>query len=229
MLLFIFQILLRSRSFHRISIHPMLLFIINAVYWYIVHCRFQYIPCYCLSSSFSWISSLLIHFNTSHVTVYRAKAKVRKGERRNFNTSHVTVYQWIKITTDVFDEFQYIPCYCLSLQCIAVFMSFCNFNTSHVTVYLYNVLLFLCPFAISIHPMLLFISDVAIFNSHPDIISIHPMLLFIGTLAKGYKITGIFQYIPCYCLSNEFNPFLLQAPSSFPLFYAISTFFTSRL
>ena len=38
-----------------------------------------------------------------------------------------------------------------------------------------------------------------------------------------------FQYIPCYGLSNDFKPFLSWHLSSFPLFYVISAFFTSRL
>lgn len=39
----------------------------------------------------------------------------------------------------------------------------------------------------------------------------------------------VFQYIPCYGLSNDFKPFLSWHLSSFPLFYVISAFFTSRL
>ena len=33
----------------------------------------------------------------------------------NFNTSHVTVYQRLSIFDKTEHEFQYIPCYCLSI------------------------------------------------------------------------------------------------------------------
>ena len=55
--------------------------------------------------------------------------------------------------------FQYIPCYCLSVQelCLLVYVG------------------------ISIHPMLLFICYFLTIQRTSNIISIHPMLLFIRT------------------------------------------------
>ena len=53
---------------------------------------FQYISCYCLSSSSSLAFVTMPYFNTSHVTVYP-------------NEISICIYQ---------NSFQYISCYCLS-------------------------------------------------------------------------------------------------------------------
>ena len=82
---------------------------------------------------------------------------------------------------------------------------------------------------ISIHPMLLFIDKTIRELCTHVIFQYIPCYCLSERSKSNQGARMIFQYIPCYCLSNEFNPFLLQAPSSFPLFYAISTFFTSRL
>ena len=76
---------------------------------------FQYISCYCLSRTVTSIKASHLHFNTSHVTVYRAAWEECDHCRnisihlmllfisnsgtlvvplRYFNTSHVTVYRY---------------------------------------------------------------------------------------------------------------------------------------
>ena len=105
---------LTSFLFTPISIHLMLLFI----------------GC---STSFR----LLLHFNTSHVTVYQVEIAGKKYTWTHFNTSHVTVYP---ITIDT-KRFQ-----------------FCDFNTSHVTVYQRLQTFVIQENKISIHLMLLFIT-----------------------------------------------------------------------
>ena len=104
---------------------------------------------------------------------------------------------------------------------------------------------------ISIHPMLRFILSLYAFVSlcssfqyipcyglscnhqHQEIyMHIFQYIPCYG-LSFGYIVKSFhaiqFQYIPCYGLSNDFKPFLSWHLSSFPLFYVISTFFTSRL
>ena len=75
-----------------ISIHLMLLFIINQRVKELRLALFQYISCYCLSFSCSFSKILRLYFNTSHVTVYLIAP---------INSSGVI-------------QFQYISCYCLS-------------------------------------------------------------------------------------------------------------------
>ena len=100
-------------------------------------------------------------------------------KRGYFNTSHVTVYLFGLSVLYFFDSFQYIPCYCLSISKIILKIKHFYFNTSHVTVY---------PQCIRNLPHFLFIS-------------IHPMLLFITEATRRAIYKYEFQYIPCYCLS----------------------------
>ena len=122
---------------------------------------------------------LISNFNTSHVTVYRLSLYHHSNHSNHFNTSHVTVYLYyisiayffhiisihlmllfiikLIIPVPILERFQYISCYCLSMDLfklvgtIAIFQyiscyclsryssqnAFCfgDFNTSHVTVY----------------------------------------------------------------------------------------------
>ena len=54
---------------------------------------FQYISCCSLSIYTQNSTRILMHFNTSHVVVYRAEESGNAWEIRNFNTSHVVVYR----------------------------------------------------------------------------------------------------------------------------------------
>ena len=148
--------------------------------------------------------------------------------------------------------FQYIPCYGLSklgYEVILVAQLFQYIPCYGLSRFMRDAQRLIC---ISIHPMLRFILETSWLWWDPDCISIHPMLRFIVLMIRlkfisnwnfntshvtvyqdgedGSKIvTSEFQYIPCYGLSNDFKPFLSWHLSSFPLFYVISTFFTSRL
>ena len=121
-----------------------------------------------------------------------------------FNTSHVTVYLfwWIHYRVQII--FQYISCYCLSLNTSSVLIPFLisihlmllfiiepllrmcmymYFNTSHVTVYLRNNM---CS---RIKNSDFNTSHVTVYHEDLD-----------GTIAL-YQ----FQYISCYCLSRKLN------------------------
>ena len=135
MLLFIFSIFSMASSSDVISIHLMLLFIITLLMSLSFVTLFQYISCYCLSSSHSSSSSGSFIFQ--YISCYCL-------------SSYPVNFFIVNIS------FQYISCYCLSLRlclcsfflCISIhlmllFISIWNtpsvfpfhFNTSHVTVY----------------------------------------------------------------------------------------------
>ena len=139
-----------------ISIHLMLLFIVETFFISVLINLFQYISCYCLSKrgirvygtySISIHLMLLfikvLHPNGLSLAVFQyisCYCLSHSGESRfrkihYFNTSHVTVYPYSGQTHTYDGKFQYISCYCLSsaIICLATFLK--NFNTSHVTVY----------------------------------------------------------------------------------------------
>ena len=65
-----------DRAYHRmdgISIHLMLLFIVNVTKYSQVFALFQYISCYCLSTISLPMKGCPENFNTSHVTVYLSR------------------------------------------------------------------------------------------------------------------------------------------------------------
>ena len=71
MLLFIWLLCKWERDVSEISIHLMLLFIIQI----------------------RGVEQIKMNFNTSHVTVYRKSLGLTQQQQSYFNTSHVTVYQ----------------------------------------------------------------------------------------------------------------------------------------
>ena len=79
----------------KISIHPMLRFILNCDILINSSFSFQYIPCYGLSTLARILSKRENDFNTSHVTVYRNTMYTAAVNVNHFNTSHVTVYLMI--------------------------------------------------------------------------------------------------------------------------------------
>ena len=193
--------------------------------------KFQYISCYCLSNSTIGKTWKISYFNTSHVTVY-LQGSCRRYSQNAFQ--YISCYclsgtgyradrgQW---------WFQYISCYCLSMhrkQLIPAHTYFNtshvtvyplsgwygysypgNFNTSHVTVYQFKVHSPDWARSISIHLMLLFIfAGSCLFFAH-SVISIHLMLLFIEAGKNKIMEELRFQYISCYCLSNELTPFYI--------------------
>ena len=144
----------------------------------------------------------------------------------DFNTSHVTVYHDPSFYYRIYEAFQYISCYCLSVhsppRLVGILISIhlmllfieqvllkssmiCHFNTSHVTVYHRQENDRSSSFRISIHLMLLFILLVFLRLLSRKQISIHLMLLFIFLqLCLCYHLLT-FQYISCYCLSKKFE------------------------
>ena len=121
---------------NRISIHPMLRFIMFRL----------------------MLRLMLRHFNTSHVTVYHQHQNHSTYQTDHFNTSHVTVYQyqfarnWFTINHFNTSHVTVYPRLSARMQRICT-----NFNTSHVTVY-HSINKSFCKLVgISIHPMLRFI------------------------------------------------------------------------
>ena len=99
----------------------------------------------------------------------------------NFNTSHVTVYLRCFMRSSILFQFQYISCYCLSANILAIFHYFYNFNTSHVTVYPS------CSSAIPFDSVNFNTSHVTVYRK----------------MARASKPATLFQYISCYCLSGR--------------------------
>ena len=142
----------------------------------------------------------------------------------HFNTSHVTVYQVPFGYIGVLWLFQYISCYCLSAISSGTGQPPLNFNTSHVTVYLTGV----PPSTIektnfnTSHVTVYLLA--AMFMLSPINISIHLMLLFIKEIRTLDSPPRLFQYISCYCLSFPAS----NSISSFPEFQYISCYCLSR-
>ncbi len=222
----------------------MLLFIAGA-YQKQEHIRvFQYISCYCLSrrrkdnGEHEFISihlmllfilvlpqgsPFVLHFNTSHVTVYHGAQSNIVSIHADFNTSHVTVYRLFNIFSIASSSFQYISCYCLSsigvsfrkssvefqyISCYCLstnqnvlFAETRDFNTSHVTVYLpaNTPSSYLSSFQ--------YISCYCLSVNSFCCVAVNLVFQYISCycLSKGYEIVNTlfteFQYISCYCLS----------------------------
>ena len=119
------------------------------------------------------------HFNTSHVTVYRSTIYINVTIYTDFNTSHVTVYHHKLLPFCPIFSFQYISCYCLSVQVYAVLFPFFYFNTSHVTVYQTPMRLkrlkvrYFNTSHVTVYPISINVQALS------NVISIHLMLLFI--------------------------------------------------
>ena len=139
-----------------ISIHLMLLFILEQIETNIKYLKFQYISCYCLSNQYNQM------FPQQEISIHLMLLFINLSlflflSNPNFNTSHVTVYPGTSGNYVEYAVFQYISCYCLSCWHFPNAINCFNFNTSHVTVYrnqLFFETFFVC---ISIHLMLLFI------------------------------------------------------------------------
>ena len=140
-----------------ISIHLMLLFIVEQINTMFGTDIFQYISCYCLSNILCCAYRMGENFNTSHVTVYLLCPFYRQTDC--VISIHLMLLfiiipsDWSRYTT----KFQYISCYCLSPNTTCSSVLSLDFNTSHVTVYHCIHLLNCWEIKISIHLMLLFI------------------------------------------------------------------------
>ena|GEM_PF-3306540 len=163
-----------------ISIHPMLRFIGFRIRSDSGRRKFQYIPCYGLSTANRKLSEKYGYFNTSHVTVYQNKIHGGFHKVGNFNTSHVTVYQSRRsvkrgcLTNFNTSHVTVYPWYYRHAQ-----QSHKYFNTSHVTVYLkmltnpqyFSSFQYIPCYGLS--------PAETVFQHRDEIISIHPMLRFI--------------------------------------------------
>ena len=230
MLRFIHPRTCRRVSLIVISIHLMLRFICNI--------------CYCMFVSFRISIHLMLRFIMEEETGWNPGSYISIHLMLRFIAQCRFCGQMVQI-------FQYISCYGLSLLSFHCLLYHHHFNTSHVTVYHLSRWGKSEHFRISIHLMLRFIRTEPEHIWGNKRISIHLMLRFIeyGSMdafsilwfqyisCYGLSFSSInylwfspeFQYISCYGLSNDFKPFLSWHLSSFPLFYVISTFFTSRL
>ena len=176
------------------------------------------------------VLALVTDFNTSHVTVYQQTVLFQRKINVHFNTSHVTVYPSPFSYSAPIGIFQYISCYGLSLQEGKEVKLKPNFNTSHVTVYR------LLMSRWQILRANFNTSHVTVYRSGVgNCDSAINIFQYISCYGLSYRTflevqqPARFQYISCYGLSNDFKPFLSWHLSSFPLFYVISAFFTSRL
>ena len=143
---------------------------------------FQYIPCYGLSVSASCSGSASCSFQYIPCYGLSQTGFAKDRSKDDFNTSHVTVYHPTE----------------KGVICVNRY-----FNTSHVTVYPRKSKEFTRNRSISIHPMLRFIAKGAAVHRPRRIISIHPMLRFIRSGRRATRAAALFQYIPCYGLSNR--------------------------
>ena len=185
-----------------ISIHLMLLFILLEFDLALVFPTFQYISCYCLSSSLMSKKKRMNHFNTSHVTVYLRQLRTLSESRVDFNTSHVTVYRLMHQNGVWIMVFQYISCYCLSSIFIRLSSILRYFNTSHVTVYRGQLL------TEPIKTIFQYISCYCLSAER----------------RSNRVVRSAFQYISCYCLSTPHNPVTVP----YPVFQYISCYCLSH-
>ena len=127
----------KDEWFRGVSIHLMLLFIRNNSYYPMYEPWFQYISCYSLSER-SFRPGKCYHVSIHLMLLFIIKAS----------------NEFVKMA-----KFQYISCYSLS-----TFWTYMNtleqrFNTSHVTLYRRDVGTWTWGWCVSIHLMLLFISQ----------------------------------------------------------------------
>ena len=120
-------------------------------------------------------------FNTSHVTLYLERHRIRRKSR----------------------GFQYISCYSLSRIPSGDTLNLSRFNTSHVTLYQernwINVIGILFQY-ISCYSL----SGFGFCKIRISIVSIHLMLLFIFYCYEMASPVFGFQYISCYSLSCHY-------------------------
>ena len=164
MLLFIVTYFSVITSVSNVSIHLMLLFIWEAFLTVRKKGTFQYISCYCLSSSHAMMEQTSLQFQYISCYCLSISGAVNSA---TFTVSIHLMLLFIMMQQQVPQQMQ-------------------SFNTSHVTVYLRQISVTASRTCVSIHLMLLFISFVPPTFPCSSPVSIHLMLLFIksevGTL-----------------------------------------------
>ena len=119
-----------------VSIHHMLLFILQRQHRLKDGFMFQYITCYSLSEGGVEFVNKWTGFNTSHVTLYLSRWKTSTTIWKSFNTSHVTLYPNLMQFIHSFVKVS------IHHMLLFIFWAWMNaeiiiggFNTSHVTLY----------------------------------------------------------------------------------------------
>ena len=141
----------------------------------------------------------------------------------DFNTSHVTVYQclfylycsyifisihpmlrFILTALLLFrmnTKFQYIPCYGLSQQCLAVMQGLEHFNTSHVTVYPNASAICRISFSFQYIPCYGLSYSELEHRAGCDYFNTSHVTVYRDATGQDIE-QPLFQYIPCYGLST---------------------------
>ena len=164
-------------------------------------------------------------FNTTLVTVYLVALNLRIKINKSFNTTLVTVYRDFSIMLGMLGQFQYNPCYCLSVSihfnsgrndqfqynpcyCLSVsgsefWKGDARFNTTLVTVYPIYIGIAYFHAYVSIQPLLLFIQNLPSITVPSIPVSIQPLLLFIlhsitcSLLMASFNTTLVTVYHRC--------------------------------
>ena len=149
----------------------------------------------------------------------------------DFNTSHVTVYHDPSFYYRIYEAFQYISCYCLSVHSpprlvgilisIHLMLLFINNETAqvaqeilfqYISCYCLSLQI-LSRFTLSVRFQYIScycLSRWLVLCRFKSLISIHLMLLFICKGWENARGCKIFQYISCYCLSEKVATLLLR-------------------
>ena len=172
--------------------------------------EFQYISCYCLSSSFfkkSISICISIHLMLLFIDSFRATGK---------RTLQISIHLMLlfigkfNLKNSKLLLFQYISCYCLSPATPRTPPHTANFNTSHVTVYLVN--------GVYYHHSLLEFQYISCYClSKQNFLRVRRLSDFNTSHVTVYRLFKaphtvkiIFQYISCYCLSKLQKKFLFH-------------------
>ena len=103
-------------QYHRVSIHPMLLFICNQINNHLLQHMFQYIPCCYLS-----IQRCKRGFRASYVSIHSMLLFIKCGSWERTSRFDVSIHPMLlfiplkKEERELTQEFQYIPCCYLSI------------------------------------------------------------------------------------------------------------------
>ena len=138
---------------------------------------FQYISCYCLSRSMA-VPSPITRISIHLMLLFIIQGLIDLVILMHFNTSHVTVYRLHRVSLYNIEQFQYISCYCLSIsRClfshlcwISIHLMLLFINMHHKIIPLRQVFQYISCYCLSC------------FNFTATLvleISIHLMLLFI--------------------------------------------------
>ena len=170
-----------------ISIHLMLLFIPITGFLDGINIEFQYISCYCLSSS------ILLSISLTHISIHLMLLFIMSGPRLKFQLNFISIHLmllfiYIQPSQGILlYKFQYISCYCLSLWLVTV-VSFVRISIHLMLLFIVGVHVHLLSFLIFQYISCYCLSYSVEGTKAPRIISIHLMLLFIIFSSKNSDI-----------------------------------------